>query len=184
MLSFNKTVDSAFNYIDDVIARSIFYTSSPKKQIIPPTTDCIVYSSDDGEKTTVIPNITNVKVIKEKVVIVSFADGAQEKAICAEGDTFSVENGVTICLMKKLLADKCRIQSGTSIYNKLVKIAMDNVGADEKKKQKEKEKIRAEKKARKEAHDAESQKRRNNKKYMIDICTEALKKVLAEAENH
>lgn len=151
-------------------------------QQIPCSPEQIVYTSDDGVSTAVMPKITDVKVIKEKVVIVSFSDGTQEKSVCADGDTFSVENGVTICLMKKLLSDKCHVESGTSIYNKLVKMAMKKVGASEKKKQEEKEKIRAEKRARKEAHDKESKKKRDNRKYLIDICAEALKKAIADTQ--
>ena len=70
-------------------------------QQTPCSPEQIVYTSDDGVSTAVMPKITDVKVIKEKVVIVSFSDGTQEKSVCAEGDVFSVENGVTICLMKK-----------------------------------------------------------------------------------
>ena len=56
-----------------------------------------------------------------------------------------------ICLIKKILAEKCYTESGMSVYNKLVKMTMKEVGASEKKKQEEKEKIRAEKRARRNA---------------------------------
>ena len=178
MFSSNEIVSSAFNYVDSAIANSVSISAVTADQ-----GKHLVYCFDNGKQATVMPSITDVKVIKEKVVIVSFADGTQEKAVCAEGDVFSVESGVTICLMKKLLADKCHTKSGTSIYNKLVKFSMDKVGANERKRRGKKERIRAEKRNRKEAHDKESQQKRNNRKYMTDICAEALKKVPAEVQD-
>lgn len=49
-------------------------------------------------------------------VIVTFADGAKEKAICDERDRehFDLDYGITICLCKKILG-------GSSVYNKLMK---------------------------------------------------------------
>lgn len=194
MFNFNGTFNSngiedfTFDYASYASTNTVCSTplaylhNATVVQQIPCSPEQIVYTSDDGVSTAVMPKITDVKVIKEKVVIVSFSDGTQEKSVCSEGDVFSVENGVTICLMKKLLADKCHVESGTSIYNKLVKMAMKEVGASEKKKQEEKEKIRAEKRARKETHDKESKKKRDNRKYLIDICAEALKKAIADTQ--
>lgn len=135
MFNFNGIEDFTFDYASYASANTVCSTplaylhNATVVQQIPCSPEQIVYTSDDGVSTAVMPKITDVKVIKEKVVIVSFSDGTQEKSVCADGDTFSVENGVTICLMKKLLADKCHVESGTSIYNKLVKMAMKEVGA-------------------------------------------------------
>lgn len=182
MFNFYGLGDFALNYANYAEASDIYMPYTTLDHQVPYCIEQIIYVSDDGTRTTVMPSITDIKIIKDKVVIVSFSDGTQEKSVCAEGDIFSVENGVTICLMKKFLADKCHTESGTSIYNKLVKMAMKEIGASEKKKQEEKDKIREEKKARKEAHDKESKKKRDNRKYLIDICAEALKKAIADTQ--
>ena len=57
-----------------------------------------------GQTREVIPRITDVKTYDDKVVKVLFADGTYEKAVLSENDTFSLEQGVSICLTKKLLS--------------------------------------------------------------------------------
>ena len=147
MFNFNGIEDFTFDYASYTSANPVYLPRTTVCQQVPCSTEQIVYTSDNDVSTAVMPSITDVKVIKEKVVIVSFSDGTQEKSVCAEGDVFSNE-----------------------------------VGASEKKKQEEKEKIRAEKRARKEAHDKESKKKRDNRKYLIDICAEALKKAIADTQ--
>lgn len=68
----------------------------------------------------VIPEIEDVQSINDKVVIVKFADGTSEKAVLSENDTFSLEQGVSICITKKILNKVLKGASGTSAYNKLV----------------------------------------------------------------
>ena len=57
-----------------------------------------------------------------KIVCVDFADGTTEKAVLSEGDTFSLEQGVSICITKKLLSEKSL--SGNSLYNKIIQKAL------------------------------------------------------------
>lgn len=139
----------------------------------------VMYVDEGGYATPIITAIRDIKVIKDKVVIVSFVDGSQEKAVCAEEDTFSIENGVTICLMKKLLSHEC-FGSGTSVYNNLIRHAMKKVGADKREEEERQNKIRAEKAARNKAHDEESKRRKRDRQYLVDICAEAIKKALGE----
>lgn len=63
------------------------------------------------------------KTGKDKVVVVSFFDGTQEKAICDEQDTFSLEQGITICLMKYILS-ALTSGDGTKEYNKAIRSAV------------------------------------------------------------
>ena len=139
----------------------------------------IMHLNEYGCLTEIMPAIRDVKVVKDKVIIVYFVDGTQEKAVCAEGDTFSVENGISICLMKKLLNDMCGC-SGAGIYNNLVRHAMKKVGAGKKKEEAEREKVKAEKAKRKKAHDDASERKKRDRQYLIDICADAITKALRD----
>ena len=86
----------------------------------------------------IMPNVVDVTVLNNRVVVVSFADSTETKAVLSEDDTFSVEQGIAICMMKKLIqtvfGNNC-----ASVYNKLVEIGMnvyDNKLADIEKKKK------------------------------------------------
>lgn len=110
----------------------------------------------DGFKTStkeLIPDIKDVIVHNNCVVIVEFTDGTSEKAVLHPEDHFSVEQGISICIVKKLVG-------GSSIYNKLIDRAvkvMINNDAERTKKQieeearKERKKKNDEKKARRKA---------------------------------
>lgn len=105
--------------------------------------------------------IKDVKSYNDKCVKVFFEDGTYEKAVLADGDKFSLETGITICIMKKFFG-------GTKGYNDVIKQALKikkkNEEAEAKKKeaeaiikrQKEKEKRRQA--ARKERRIREQQK--------------------------
>lgn len=73
--------------------------------------------------------IKDIKVYDEKAVVVEFKDGTSERAVTHPDDTFSLEQGVSICLMKKILG-------GSSAYNKVIKYALgvmkENKKAEEK----------------------------------------------------
>ena len=107
----------------------------------------------DGFKTStkeLIPDIKDVIVHNSCVVIVEFTDGTSEKAVLHPCDEFSVEQGISICITKKLVG-------GSSIYNKLIdraiKVKINNDAEKTKKEQeeearKERKKKNDEKKAR------------------------------------
>lgn len=75
----------------------------------------------------VMPDIVDVQTIEAdgevKVVTVYFADGTNEKAILSDEDTYSLEQGISICITKKLLSDKTA-GYGSAVYNKIIKRAM------------------------------------------------------------
>ncbi len=56
--------------------------------------------------------VTSVKTYNNRVVLVRFADGTFTKSVCAPNDTFDIDTGIMVCLIKKLLGD-----GGTKIYN-------------------------------------------------------------------
>lgn len=62
--------------------------------------------------------ITDVNIIvPDKVVEVTFRDGLKEKAVCQDGDVFSLEQAITICLAKHLIG-------GSSKYNNTISKAV------------------------------------------------------------
>lgn len=54
---------------------------------------------------------------QKPTVIVTFADGMVEKAAASEDDTFSLEQGISICYTKKLLSMLTN-DNGSSAYNR------------------------------------------------------------------
>ena len=60
--------------------------------------------------------VAKVETYNGKVVKVTFADGSFEKAVCSDVDTFSVDVGITICVLKKMLG-----KDGHKEYNKLMR---------------------------------------------------------------
>ena len=82
---------------------------------------------------TIMPDIKDV-VVYDNTVLVMFADGTKTVAVLDNEDAFNLEQGISICLTKKLLGE-----DGSSIYNKLIKRALKI------KKQKVKDAVKAEK---------------------------------------
>lgn len=70
-----------------------------------------------------IPEIAKIDVKNETVVIMTFSDGTTEKAVTSPDDTFSLEQGISICLTKKLLSSLTG-GNGSNTYNKLLHRAM------------------------------------------------------------
>jgi uncharacterized membrane protein len=86
-----------------------------------------------------IPDITDVKV-HGSTVLVTFADNTKSVAVLDNEDDFNLEQGISICITKKLLGE-----SGNAIYNKLIKRAFKVIKNNEKvAAKKEKEKAEAE----------------------------------------
>lgn len=108
----------------------------------------------------VISDIKDVK-IHNNVVIVTFADNTTTKAVLDSEDFFNLEQGISICITKKLLGDE-----GHAIYNKIIRRALkvkdqnekDALKAkEEKKKTKEKRELAASRRDKKKAKKREEQ---------------------------
>lgn len=100
-----------------------------------------------------IPDIKDVRIYNNCAIVVEFMDGTAEKAVVHQCDEFSVEQGISICITKKLVG-------GSSIYNKLIDRAIrvflknDAKRTEEaraKEDRRERKKKNEEKKARREA---------------------------------
>ena len=60
------------------------------------------------------PCVKSYKVFDNKTVVVTFEDGSIERSICDDEDTFSLEMGLSICILKHFCC-------GSSGYNKMIK---------------------------------------------------------------
>lgn len=96
----------------------------------------------------IMSDVVDVKVINKggnpKVVVVYFADGTNEKAVLDESDVYSLEQGISICITKKLLGRNT--PHGGSIYNKIIKRALEVMQENEKKRAAQAQAIAAEEK--------------------------------------
>jgi hypothetical protein len=85
-----------------------------------------------------LPDIVDVRVYGN-TVLVMFADKTNESAVLDSEDEFSLEQGISICITKKLLGE-----DGHALYNKLIerafKVIKKNEAAAEAKKKQQKEK--------------------------------------------
>ena len=121
----------------------------------------------------IMRDITDVSIIEsngeKKVVVVSFTDGKKEKAVLCDDDTFTLEQGISVCIAKRLLSDKVGTKYGSSIYNKIIDRAVKIYT----KAQREEQKKIAEESARKEKY----------KKLVAKKQAKRMKREAAEREN-
>ena len=138
----------------------------------------------------VMPDIIDVQTIEKdgevKVVTVYFADGTNEKAVLSDEDTYSLEQGISICLTKKLISDKT-VGSGSAVYNKIIKRAMKVMNENKKRIEKEHEaektlKVKLAKLAKKKA-DKKAKREAAAREEAIAIQTEAYLRAMREFNN-
>ena len=83
------------------------------------------FAKKNGTLYYVMPKVSDVRVYNDKCVEVYFADGTTEKATVCDGDTFSLEQGISICVTKKLISMKLHDSDGSAVYNKIIKNALN-----------------------------------------------------------
>lgn len=136
----------------------------------------ISFDTPSGTTQYIIPQIKEIKAINNRVVIIKFTDGTQEKAVLDSSDTFSIEQGVAICITKKILS-KLTYGNGSSAYNKLIDYAMKIYDKQENNKKKiEEEQIKTEQQANKR-----EEKKKNRVAKMQEKEKEELINILSEA---
>lgn len=122
----------------------------------------------------VMSDIKDVTVY-HNTVIVTFADNTKTVAAMDPEDKFDLEQGISICITKKLLGD-----NGTSIYNKLIKRAFKVMNNNEAARIKAEEKKQEEKRL-KEAYAAKKKKQKNKKREAeIEMRKEAIIRAMRE----
>lgn len=131
----------------------------------------------------IIPHIENIQVIEDKVVIVLFKDGTREKVVLDDTDTYSLEQGISICITKKMLSMMTN-GNGSSAYNKLIKHCLkvyeNNRKAEEKVKLDEQAAKEKEKKAADKARAKRIKKANKNREREIEIQKEAYLRAMKE----
>lgn len=102
-------------------AKSWLYRKDNDTRLWVKTNDGNGYVDND---VCVMPDIIDVSIIEnngvKQVVVVEFADHSTEKAVVDACDTFSFENGVSICIAKKMFSKIVGNKNGSSVYNKVV----------------------------------------------------------------
>jgi hypothetical protein len=174
--SYTYNTQSISNIINDAIAAQQ-EEKKPDVSVEVKTELCVKYGTicvknyDKGffqSERTLIPDIKDIKSYNDTTVIVIFADDTKTVAVLDPKDKFDLEQGISICLMKRLLGD-----NGSSIYNKLIKRAFEVKEQNEEAVKKAEEK-KAEDKAKKEAERQRQQKANKRKREeAIEIQKEA-----------
>lgn len=143
-------------------------------------------AEDDGMSygiTDIMPDITGVEITNSicPVTTVYFSDGTCQKTKCEYGDHISNEQGISICIAKKL----CDIYApghGSSIYNKLVDRGL-NVLKRQRKEIWKYEKDEAERKEiaarrREKNKDRKAKKAARDRENQIEIMAEAIRRAM------
>lgn len=141
----------------------------------------ISFDTPSGTTQYIIPRIKEVKAINNRVVIIKFTDGTQEKAVLDSSDIFSIEQGVAICITKKILS-KLTYGNGSSAYNKLIDYAMkiynqqesDKIKAGTENMKNEKQNKKREEKRKKRITKAQAE----DKEELVNILSEAITKAM------
>ena len=131
----------------------------------------------------IMESIADIQVLNEKVVMVTFSDGKVEKAVIDIYDTFNIEQGIAICIMKKSFS-KISNDNGSSVYNKLVEYGLkaynDILAAETKAEAEKQEKnARAKRKAEK-AQRKRARKAAEKREAEIEIQKEAYLRAMRE----
>ena len=125
----------------------------------------------------ILPAIEDVKIYNQNTVVISFADGTRETAkVDEKNDYFDIEQGVSVCIVKKLLSDKTD-GNGTSVYNKLVKYALgveaENRKAEAKAISKEREHKERLERRRRKAREKRKEKANARREEQVEVQAEA-----------
>lgn len=136
-----------------------------------------------------VPFYEDVRVIDSngtKVTIVYFGDGTFEKAVCHKDDTYSLEQGISICVTKKILSEITGL-NGTTAYNRLIRKALKTMKDNRKAEEKAKQESAAEELRRKKA--AQKRQRRlakiaeRKREEAIEIQAEAYRRAMKDFNN-
>lgn len=139
----------------------------------------------------ILPDIIDVSAIESdglpKVVIVKFADGTIQKAVLSNNDIWhsSLEQGISICITKKLLDMKAG--NGSSIYNKIVNRGVKIYSKSQKEKARKAEEEETQKKRDEKAAEKKRKKKQKReaeiRENQIEIQKEAYLRAMRENNN-
>lgn len=140
----------------------------------------------NGKRTSdigIIESIADIQVLNEKVVMVTFSDGKVEKAVIDTYDTFNIEQGIAICIMKKSFSNISN-DNGSSVYNKLVEYGLkaynDILAAESKAEAEKQEKNARVKRKAEKAQRKRARKAAEKREAEIEIQKEAYLRAMRE----
>ena len=87
------------------------------------------------------PKPVKVETYNDRVVKVTFEDGSFTKSVCSDNDTFDLDVGITICILKRAMG-----KDGHKLYNNMMRDIHKIMDENEKDKEKAR-KDKAERKA-------------------------------------
>ena len=187
------------SYIDDRIGEMIAVPDvrpeTKCKMVINAQEGAIFAESYDNRKLKstrrVMPDIQDVRTIEQKIddhtsiaraIIVTFKDGTSTKATFADGDFYSEERGIAVCITKRLLGEH-----GSSLYNKIIRHAMRvKAENDEAAKRHAEEEVRIANKLKKLAAKRAARKIRREaaeRESKIDMIAEAVLRAMRKINN-
>lgn len=120
-----------------------------------------------------MPDITDVRVYGNTVVMM-FADKTKTSAVLDSIDTFSVEQGISVCVTKKLLGEE-----GSSLYNKLINRGLKVIKKNEKAAEDAAKKKEDDKKARELKKSRAERRKAKKREESISVQAEAIKRAFA-----
>jgi hypothetical protein len=180
-----KSVNGTVSIVDSASSRIDVIEGKLKQPDVDPTTKTEIVSKygsiyvrhyKDGfyqSERKLMSDIVDVRVY-DKTVVVIFADKTKTSAVLDEVDTFTVEQGISVCITKKLLGE-----DGGSLYNKLITRALKVIKRKQKAEDDAAKKKEADKKAR-ELKKARAERRKAKKREeSINIQAEAIKRALS-----
>ena len=172
------TVNSTSDRIDEIEKKLNGPDVDPttKTELISKNGNIYVRHYKDGffkNERKLMPDIADVRVY-DNTVVVMFTDKTKTSAVLDSVDTFSVDQGISVCITKKLLGE-----DGSSLYNKLVTRALKVIKKNKKAAEDEKKK-KAEAKKANELKKARAERRKAKKREdSISIQAEAIKRAFA-----
>lgn len=143
------------------------------------------------ESYNLMPDIADVNVIKDqdgndRAVVVKFCDHTETKATLNRDDVYSLEQGISVCVTKRLLFEKIGANKSSAMYNKVIKRALQVMKNNEKMREQEiQECQRKEKKYAKLAEKKRMRKERiaaTRREAEIELRKEAYKRAIMELE--
>lgn len=146
----------------------------------------IAHLFEDGveKRSTNLPEITDIKVYHSKdgaALLVTFGDNSFVTAVTRGSDEYSLENGLSICLAKKLLGDKCGGWTySNNVYNKWMEHALKTVTNLEKKKEEAKKKEEEHKRFLEKVAEKKRRRAERRKQKAIEIQKEAYLRAMQE----
>lgn len=186
------------------ISSDCILNAKPNREVMPNNAKTLLYqdrkclnvkiADKDGyvdKQKYLMSDIEDVSVVcnngEKRVVKIKFADGQTEKAVLDADDTFSLEQGINVCIAKKLFSEIAGCEHGGSIYNKVIDRAVKKYNQKLKAEQKKAEEAAASKKKYQKLIEKKRNKRikRENaaRENQIEIQKEAYLRAMRELKN-